>query len=283
MVPYELNHDTTAKTLLNGLQVPAGLTAQADLTAALDNIFNHQNVAPFVSKQLIQHLVTSNPSPAYVGRVAQVFNNNGNGVRGDLAAVVTRILLDTEARAGDGGPPAASPDTSGHLREPLVLLPGILRGLGAMVNDTNNLAALTNNLGQTLFSPPTVFSYFAPGYQIPPEFTPNLSLTGPEFQLHSPSAAIARYNAVNSMIYGNLGAGATIDLTTFSSVDGVSHQPVADLVNQTFFRGLMPAAVNTQLLLAMNAVTGTTAAASLARAQAAIYLAVTSSYYTVEH
>ena len=283
MAPFEANHDTTSKTLLYGTVLPAGQTAEKDLQGALDNIFNHPNVAPFISKQLIQHLVTSNPSPAYVGRVAAIFTNNGSGVRGDLAAVVSAILLDSEARAADDKPfSAVLPDTSGHLREPVFLVPAILRGLGAMVNDTNNLAAQAANLGQTLFSPPTVFNYFAPGYLIPPEFTPSLTLVGPEFQLHSPSAAVARFNMVNSMVYGNLGAGAVIAFTPFSSL-GNTPQSVSDLLNTRFYHGTMPATVNNELLRAMNGITGTTAAAALARAQAAIYVAVSSSYYTVEH
>ncbi len=283
MVPYEANHDTTSKTLLNGLVLPAGQTAALDLKDALDNIFSHPNVAPFIAQQLIQHLVTSDPSPAYVGRVAAVFSNNGNGVRGDLAAVVRAILTDTEARAEDHGPPVTPPpDTSGHLREPAFVIPSILRGLGATVNDTNGLTGLAAGLGQTIFYPPSVFSYFDPGYPIPPDFTSKLALLGPEFQLHSPSAAVARYNAVNSIVYGNLGAGTTIDFTPFSSL-GNNPQGLADLINSRFFHGLMPTTVNTELLRAMNAITGTTAAAAMARAQAAIYVAVTSSYYTVEH
>jgi hypothetical protein len=282
MVAYESNHDTTSKTLLNGLVLPSGQTAEADLKGALDNIFNHPNVGPFVSRQLIEHLVTSNPSAAYVGRVAAVFANNGFNVRGDLGAVVSAILLDPEARADDNGPSLSPPDTSGHLREPAFLVPSILRGLGAMVNDTNNLQGLTANLGQTLFYPPTVFNYFAPGYYIPAEFTPGLLLVGPEFQLDSPSAAVARYNVANSIVYGNLGAGAVIDFTPFSSL-GNTPQAVADLVNNTYFYGRMPGAVNTELLNAMNAIIGTTASAELARAQSAIYLAVSSSYFTVEH
>ena len=282
MVAYEPNHDTTSKTLLNGLVLPAGQTAETDLKAALDDIFNHPNVGPFVGKQLIQHLVTSNPSPQYVSRVAAVFNDNGSGVRGDMAAVVRAILLDSEARAGDNGPQPVPPDTSGHLREPVFVVASILRGLGAAVNDTNNLTGLATNLGQQLFYPPSVFNYFAPSYLIPAEFTPNLTLTGPEFQLHSPSSAVARYNLVNSIVYGNLGAGAVIDLTPFSSLAN-NPQQVADLIGQRFFYGLMPGTVNTELLRAMNAVTGTTAADMKALAQAALYVALSSSYYSVEH
>jgi len=294
MVAYEANHDTTGKTLLNGLLVPAGQTAEQDLKTALDDIFNHPNVGPFVGKQLIQHLVTSNPSAQYVGRVAAAFNTGvfnepgynqvGSGVRGDLVAVVSAVLLDPEARAGDNGPSHVPPDTSGHLREPMFVVPSILRGLGATVNDTNYLAALATNLGQQPFYQPTVFSYFTPGYLIPAEFTPNLTLLGPEFQLHSPSAAVTRYNTVSSIVYGNLGAGTVIDFTPFSSLGGAaSLQSLSDLIGQRFFYGQMPAAVNTELSRAMTAIAGSTAAAALARAQAALYVALSSSYYTVEH
>lgn len=284
MVPFESNHDTTSKTLLDGFVLPAGQTAEQDLKAALDNIFNHPNVGPFLGKQLIQHLVGSNPSPAYVARVASVFNDNGSGVRGDLQAVIRAILLDPEARQGDNGPFAdgsASPP-SAHLREPVFLVASILRGLGAWVNDTNRLTSLAANLGQTLFLPPTVFNYFAPGYQIPAPLTPGMSLLGPEFQLDSPSNAVARFNMVNSMIYGNLGPGTVIDLTPFTNL-ATNPPALVDAVSQTFMYGQMPPTVQTALLGAINAIAGTTAAANRARAQAAIYLAVSSSYYNVEH
>jgi len=117
MEAYDPNHDTGSKTLLNGQVLPAGQTAAKDLNDALLNVFNHPNVGPFIAKLLIQHLVMSNPSPAYVQRVGAMFNNNGSGVRGDLKAVVQAILLDAEARAGD--PPTATPATGGHLRQPV--------------------------------------------------------------------------------------------------------------------------------------------------------------------
>ena len=282
MVPYEPNHDTTAKTLLNGLVVSAGGTAESDLKAALDNIFNHPNVGPFVSKQLIEHLVTSNPSPAYVGRIAAVFDDDGSGTRGNLQAVVRAILLDPEARAGDDGPSLNPPDISGHLREPVFVVSSILRGLGALVNDTNNLAGQSTNLGQTIFQPPTVFNYFAPGFSIPTEFTPGASLLGPEFQLQSPSAAVARMNLANTFVYGNLGAGAVIDWTALASL-AATPQALVDAVNNAFMYGQMPASVQTQILSAVNAITGTSTAAYKQRAQAAVYLTVSSSYYNVEH
>ena len=284
MVPFESNHDTTSKTLLNGLVLPAGQTAAQDLEAALDNIFNHPNVGPFIGKQLIQHLVGSNPSPAYVARVASVFNDNGSGVRGDLQAVIRAVLLDPEARQGDNGPFAGGPTDvpSAHLREPVFVIASILRGLGAWVNDTNNLTAQAANLGQTLFAPPTVFNYFAPSYQIPADLIPGTALLGPEFQLDSPSNSVARFNLVNSMIYGNLGQGAAIDLTPFSNL-GSNPPALVDAISQIFMDGQMPPKVQTALLGAINAITGTSAAVNKARAQAAIYLAVSSSYYNVEH
>jgi uncharacterized protein (DUF1800 family) len=284
MVPFESNHDTTSKTLLNGLVLPAGQTAEQDLQAALDDIFNHPNAGPFIGKQLIQHLVSSNPSPAYVARVASVFNDNGAGVRGDLQAVIRAILLDPEARQGDNGPftGGLSDVPSAHLREPVFVVASILRGLGALVNDTNNLTAQAANLGQVLFTPPSVFNYFAPGYHIPADITPGMSLLGPEFQLDSPSNAVTRYNMVNTMIYGSLGNGAVIDLTGFSNLAS-DPQALVDAVNQMFMDGQMPSQVQTALLGAVNAITGTSAAVNKARAQAAIYLAVSSSYYNVEH
>ncbi|HST10626.1 MAG TPA: DUF1800 family protein, partial [Terriglobales bacterium] len=117
MIPFDNHHDTGQKLLLNGVTLGAGGTAQSDLTTALQNIFTHANVGPFISKQLIQHLVTSNPSPAYVSRVTAIFNDNGSGVRGDMKAVVNAILMDSEARRGDD--PAQVQASDGHLKEPV--------------------------------------------------------------------------------------------------------------------------------------------------------------------
>lgn len=280
MEVMESNHDTTSKTLLNGVVLPAGQAAARDLKDALDNVFQHPNVGPFIGRQLIQRLVMSNPSPAYVGRVAAVFADNGKGVRGDLEAVVRAILLDPEARAGDHETRPAA--TSGKLREPVVLIAALLRGLGGMVNDTNRLSGLGAALGQTIFAPATVFNYFAPGYEIPMEYTGGQTLGGPEFQIHSPSAAMARMNVVNSILYGSQGMGAVID---FAPLANLASQPQAlvDEVNFRFFHGAMPAEVSTEMLNAMNAVTGTSPAVLMARAKAGLYVALSSSYYTVEH
>ena len=120
MVPVDSQHDTNEKILLNGTVLPQAQTTAQDLKGALDNIFAHPNVGPFVCRQLIQHLVTGNPSPAYVQRVAEVFANNGSGVRGDMKAVLTAIIMDQEARAGDaqtGDQAESNPAVDGgHLR-----------------------------------------------------------------------------------------------------------------------------------------------------------------------
>jgi uncharacterized protein (DUF1800 family) len=113
------NHDTEAKAIFGGVEIPAGQTAEADLESLLDALMAQQTMAPFVCRQLIQHLVTSNPSPAYIERVSNAFLDNGRGVRGDMRAVITAILMDSEARAGDDAT-AHTDSNAGHLREPVL-------------------------------------------------------------------------------------------------------------------------------------------------------------------
>ena len=152
------------------MTLPAGQSATADLKGALDNIFNHPNVGPFVCKQLIQRLVAGNPSPAYVERVAKVFADNGNGVRGDMKAVITAILLDPEARANDtltGDQLATSPAVqSGHLREPALWAVETARGLNAAVaNPTTGYPLINMGNGQLVaigeppFGAPSVLGF----------------------------------------------------------------------------------------------------------------------------
>ena len=165
MVPVQSNHDTSAKVLLDGATLPADQTAQQDLDGALQIILSHRNVAPFVSRQLIQHLVTSAPSPAYVARVASAFRVSG----GDMKTVIRAILLDPEARAGDDAIRTArenanrlalrAPDAEagrddpgfGHLREPALFINGLLRSLGAVVPPTNGLPSQSNILSQNVY------------------------------------------------------------------------------------------------------------------------------------
>ncbi len=167
MAAVESAHDTTAKILLNGTTLPIGQTAEQDLAGALANIFAHPNVGPFVCRQLIQHLVSSNPSPAYVSRISAVFANNGHAVRGDMQAVIRAILEDSEARAGD-----TNPADGGHLRESMLYMTNVLRGLG-FTNTSNasatttSLSNYTNALGEKPYTSGSVFNFFPPQLRHP--------------------------------------------------------------------------------------------------------------------
>lgn len=239
MAANEANHDTGAKTLLNGEQTPAGQTAEADLKAALDNIFNHPNVGPFVSTQLIQHLVSSDPSPQYVERVSAVFADDGKGVRGNLQAVVRAILLDPEARAGDD-PSQVNPN-GGHLREPVLFLTTIYRMLGASTTDGSKGSQLPTVLGQQLFYEPSVFSYFSPQYRLP-----GLGLPAPEFQLNSPAAEITRANLAMALVNGYEDKSTTFDFSQYLATAGNPGQLV-DLIDQTMLHGTMSGALRDAL------------------------------------
>ena len=185
MISFDSHHDADPKLVLSGVTIPGGGTAQADLTAGLQNIFNHPNVGPFICKQLIQHLVTSNPSPEYVGRVAAVFNDNGTGVRGDLKAVVQAILLDTEARRGDD--PAQAQPGDGHLKEPILFITNLLRGVNA-ISDGAGLADRASDMKQAPFFSPSVFNFFPPGFVIQ-----GTNLLGPEFAIFNTSTTISAH------------------------------------------------------------------------------------------
>ena len=185
MVPFEEYHDTSAKPLLSGTVLPAGQSARQDLTDALDNIFNHPNVGPFISRALIVRLVTSNPTPEYVGRVAAVFNDNGAGERGDLAAVTRAILTDSEARVGN----QTMPETFGKVKEPILRLTQLWRNFDVLVGDEEGIYrpkavaafAIGNVVGQSPLQSPSVFNFFQPDNPL----VPDGDLLAPEGQILS--------------------------------------------------------------------------------------------------
>lgn len=193
MRAWASHHSTSEKTLLNGQVLPAGRTPQEDLNAALDAIFVHPNVGPFISRRLIQRLVTSNPSPAYVLRVANTFNDNGQGVRGDLAAVVRAILLDEEARA----PIEQQVAHWGKQREPVIRFANILRALNARStsghSDIHALNSADNALGQSPLLAPSVFNFFSPDYRSPGAIAA-AGLSAPEFQITTETAVVGTLN-----------------------------------------------------------------------------------------
>ena len=289
MVYQESNHDTGQKILLNGHVLPAGQTAPQDLNGAIDNIFNHANVPPFVCKQLIQQLVTSNPTNGYVSRVAGVFKNNGQGVRGDLYAVARAILLDTEAR-GD----THSGSNYGHLKEPVLYVANLLRAFQAKSYDLTTksdgyLNPQNQGMGQDLFKPPSVFSYFSPLAVLPGTSPP---VSGPEFQILDASTALKRANFINKMVNPNGGAdsyGIAPDANYASvgtKLDFTDYLPLAsdpavlvDRLDQLLLHGTMGSSMRTSII---NAVTPVASSNPLKRVKTAVYLVTSSSQYQVQ-
>ena len=277
MVSFPDHHQSGTKTLLNGYTVPAGQTPEQDLGNALDDIFNHPNVGPFISQQLIQHLVTSNPSTAYVSRMAAVFANNGVGVRGDLSAVVRAILEDPEARG-----PTPATNEFGHLREPALFITSTLRSLGGQ-SDGVLLRNASSAMGQPIYSPETVFSFYPPSYQIPGTQT-----LGPEFGIQNSATALARSNFINTVIMqGGAAAdptvtgstGTSINLTTLSSAP--NNGVLIGQLNQTLMHGSLPSDASNIILIAADTAAGTSSN-PLAAARTACYLILTSAQYQVE-
>jgi uncharacterized protein (DUF1800 family) len=268
MIAVETNHDMTAKVVIGGTNLAPNQTAEQDLDAVLDALIAQPTIAPFISRQLIQHLVTSNPSPAYVQRVAGVFKNNGVGVSGDMQAVITAILMDPEARAGDD---FSFPNNSGfgHLREPVMFLADILRAFHAQLTPTSVIYNFANSLGQNLFFPPTVFSYFSPLYSLP-DGTP-----APEFQIYSTQTAATRANIVNTAIYGTLDKNTAMEYSEFLPYSN----DVAMLIDHIAYVFTHHSMSPELQQAATNAATAATT--PLARVQAALYVVLTSNEYQV--
>jgi len=197
MVAWPEYHDSDTKTLLDGVTLPAGQSAQADLDAALDNIFNNPNVAPFISKQLIQRLITSNPSPGYVRDVAEVFNRNAAGERGSLGSVVKAILMHQEAREGH----LDNPDSFGKLKEPLLRVTQLWRAFEPeTIHYDFNYGWVGNELGQSPMNSPSVFNFFRPDFSQPGEIR-ELGMVSPEFEILDESSIIT---ATNRMLANTL-------------------------------------------------------------------------------
>jgi uncharacterized protein (DUF1800 family) len=268
MIPFDSHHDTGSKQLLNGVTLPGGGTAQADLDAALQNIFNHPNVGPFICKQLIEHLVTSNPSTAYIARVADVFANNGSSVRGDLKAVVTAILTDTEALRGDD--PAQAPAQDGHLKEPLLFMMNLLRATNA-TSDGDGLSSLAAGMKQEPMFAPSVFNYYHPDFVIS-----GTNLLGPEFEIFNIGTAISRINFVNSLVFNTIGT-TTTDISAYVGLAATPNQMV-DAMASNLMHGNMSSDMRNTLIATITPLTD-----NARRAKTALYLIGSSSQFQVEH
>jgi len=293
------NHSTLASNFL-GATVPANTDGIAALKIALDTLFNHPNVGPFFGKQMIQRLVTSNPSPAYVARVASAFNNNGAGVRGDLQAVFAAVLLDDEAR----GPAGLTQATFGKLREPMLRLVqwgrtfGINSARGSWkIGDQSNPAT---QLGQSPLRSPSVFNFFRPGY-VPPSTALSTSLSpAPEFQLVNESSVGGYLNYLQGVVRNGLYVNAPdlpqsasnatngYDITaSYAAELALVLDPTALVkrLNLLLCAGQMSAANQTLIVGALNATALTatsTDSAKLNRIASAVLLVMASAEYLIQ-
>lgn len=291
------NHDLHAKTLLEytgstTTNVPAcnGCTGTAITTyannsfnQALDNIYNHPNVAPFVSKFLIQQLVTGDPTPAYVGRVAAVFNANRTNPT-QMKEVIRAILLDPEARGDFKTEPRY-----GKLREPVLLATNLARHFDVRSADRSMQSdgVLTNEtsaMGQVAFMSPSVFNYYPPDYIVP-----GTTLNGPEFGLFTTGTAVSRVNFLNTLIFSRVDpnmerrviAGTSLGFSEFvaHAEADPSGTLLMDMLNWRMMHGTMPAAMRTTI---HNAIVTVPASDPLLRVKRAVYLIATSSQYQIQ-
>ena len=270
MIQNAANHESGTKTFL-GTTIPAGTDGITSLKLALDAIFAHTNVAPFVSKQLIQRLVTSNPSAAYVGRIAAVFENNGSGVRGDLKAVFRAILLDTEARDDAA---AASSSSFGHLREPVMRLTAWARAFGATspsdawaIGDTSSSST---RLAQSIGHAPSVFSFFRPGYTPPDTSISTAGLVAPEFQITNEPSVVAYINFMQTLVSAGTG-DFKADYTAILA-KAADSQALLDQVNLLVAANQVSAATIAQIKTAVDSISGASSAGLLNRVYTAILL-----------
>ncbi|HJQ31258.1 MAG TPA: DUF1800 family protein [Pyrinomonadaceae bacterium] len=261
MEPRPGLHDTTQKTFLGGV-LPPNQTITQDLDGALDIVFNHPNVGPFVATRLIRALVTSNPSPAYVARISAVFDDNGQGVRGDMQAVVRAILLDPEAR--DDQPPA----NFGKLKSPMLSYLAFSRAMLSAIPPQTQTAYIYYTFGEGLLDPASVFGHYSPLYRIP-----KTTLYGPEFQIYSPTEAINRGN----YLYQGVGNYSNALIAPFMGVAADSVQLV-NAVDNVLLYGRMSQTTRNSIYKALQASTD-----PRTRAQTALYLTATSGEYLVQH
>lgn len=278
-------HDVDPKLLVDNVALPAGQSALQDLGSAVHTVFMHPNTPVFVSKQLIQKLVTGNPSPAYVQRIVNVFKNDGSGQRGNLRAVVRAILLDPEARGnGDKG------DIFGSLREPVFVVTSMIRALSG-VTDGSTLSDLTGALGQRVYYSPTVFNYFQPDTTVQVQAK---SLNEPEFGIHDSNTAFGRANLVYRLVYNGVGEDANIDNSVGTRLNMQQFEAFADdpttLANQVSLvltAGTLPAAARDTVAAAVAAIASnpdpTKPQWRTDRARMAVYLIASSYHYQVQH
>jgi uncharacterized protein (DUF1800 family) len=277
-------HESGASTFL-GTSVAAGATAASALATALNTMFNHANTAPFICKQLIQRLVTSNPTPAYVGRVAAVFVNNGSGVRGDLQAVVRAILLDNEARSDSGLAQASF----GRLREPMLRLVQWARTFEVTsAGDTwivGDMSSAGTRLGQSPLRSTSVFNFFRPGYTPPSRSFAAQGLVAPELQLTNESSVSGYLNFMqNTVRTGFNAASGGLSAPSYSAELALANDPAALMarLNLLLTANQLSAATVATILGAISSISVTTLAGQQNRVYAAVLLVMASPQYLVQ-
>ena len=284
MQAWPSHHSTGTKLLLGGVTLPAGQTPERDLNDALDSIANHPNVGPFMSKRLIQFLVTSNPSTGYVSRVVSVWNNNGSGVRGDLKSVIRAILLDGEARN-----PATAPVANSHygkLREPMVRFVHFANAMGAKSKEARNsiwwLDSPDDSLGQTPLLAASVFNFFSPFYSRAGSIA-QAGLASPEFQNATDTQVVGSTNFFSRLIRdGGIGFDEAnrvdFEMTTWLA-DAATTAKLIERINLVLFAGSISANTQTILEKAINAFPSSERSN---RVQAALNLAVIAPEFVIQ-
>ncbi len=270
MINVASHHSSGAKNILNGVVIPAGQTAGQDLRMALDTIFNHPNVGPFFCRRLIQRLVTSNPSPGYVYRVASVFNDNGQGVRGDLKAVVRAILMDYDARG-----PAPTTQGAGHVREPVLRVTNLLRAFNASTPSGVFYVPLAwMTLGEEPLNSPTVFNFFSPDYAAPGPIA-QAGLKSPELAITDEATVTMTANYLSNLI-------CCTPVTLNLSYDETLAADPAQLVNHLNSLLMAGNMSSTMQSTVINAITQIPAKSARGRVENAIYLILNSPEFVID-
>ena len=282
-VPMEVwpnHHSTLSKQVMEGVTLPANQTAEKDMQDAIDNIFNHPNVGPFIARQLIQRLVTSNPSPGYVYRVAQKFNNNGNGVRGDMKTVIKAILLDYEARSTN----VIANQGYGKMREPIVRMAQLLRAFNYSCPCGRIplywMDSPVYALGQNPYRSPTVFNFFEPGYTQPGPIASS-GLVAPEFQITSEVSITGLSNFMRYVIFTGFEWDKTRPLKAdFSNLSPLAANPtqLVEHLNLLLMSGQMSASMKTTLVNELTKMSSD----PVERVKEAVHSIVTSPEYVIQ-
>ena len=291
MTSYSDHHSTVEKDFL-GVTIAASSNPDpnGDLKIALDTLFNHPNLPPFFCRQLIEHMVTSNPSPAYVNRVATVFEDDGTGTRGNMQAVITAILTDSEARTTSAA--VANPQY-GKVRESLLRYTEWARAFSAQSRNGGYWLGSTEDpiygLGEMTLRSPTVFNWFAPGYVPPGTSIAAAGLVGPEFQMTNVTTVVGYLNYMQGAIGANATGGPDV-FASYGTELGLASTPTAlvDRLNLLLMAGQMNSTLEGEIVSAVSAIDIPTGdqnainAALTARVQTAVYLTLASPDFTAQ-